>query len=144
MHYLKTLLLIIAFINSTLIWTQDLEPFKWEKRILLLKGMHFESDALQMQLTQLQSSPKKLLERELVIFIITDQAVYDTSRTNTNLNSLQIAKKYGLADFQGLLLIGKDGGIKLKESFVVNPESIFNLIDSMPMRQDEMKSSQKY
>ena len=134
----------MALINATPIWTQDLEPYKWEKRILLLKDTHFESDVLQVQLTQLQSSPKKLQNRDLVIFIITDEAVYDISRIKTKLHSLQIVKKYGLADFRGLLLIGKDGGIKLKESFVVNPESIFNLIDSMPMRQAEMKSSKKY
>ena len=134
----------MALINATPIWTQDLEPYKWEKRILLLKDTHFESDVLQVQLTQLQSSPEKLQNRDLVIFIITDEAVYNISRIKTKLHSLQIVKKYGLADFRGLLLIGKDGGIKLKESFVVNPESIFNLIDSMPMRQAEMKSSKKY
>ena len=134
----------MALINATPIWTQDLAPYKWEKRILLLKDTHFESDVLQVQLTQLQSSPEKLQNRDLVIFIITDEAVYDISRIKTKLHSLQIVKKYGLADFRGLLLIGKDGGIKLKESFVVNPESIFNLIDGMPMRQAEMKSSKKY
>ncbi len=144
MRYLTILLIIMALINSTPIWTQDLEPYKWEKRILLLKDTHFESDVLQVQLTQLQSSPEKLQNRDLVILIITDEAVYDISRINTKLHSMQIVKKYGLADFRGLLLIGKDGGIKLKESFVVNPESIFNLIDSMPMRQAEMKSSKKY
>ena len=144
MRYITILLIITSLINSTLIWTQDLEPYKWEKRILLLKDTHFESDVLQVQLTQLQSSPKKLQNRDLVIFIITDETVYDISRINTKLHSFQIVKKYGLADFRGLLLIGKDGGIKLKESFVVNPESIFNLIDGMPMRQAEMKSSKKY
>ncbi|MFO7687606.1 MAG: DUF4174 domain-containing protein [Desulfobacterales bacterium] len=35
--------------------------------------------------------------------------------------------------------MGKDGGIKLKRNDQVRLEEIFQLIDSMPMRQDEMR-----
>ena len=43
-------------------------------------------------------------------------------------------------NFQGVLLIGKDGGIKLKKPFIVKPQTIFDLVDSMPMRRAEMRS----
>jgi hypothetical protein len=39
-------------------------------------------------------------------------------------------------DFQ-VLLIGKDGGVKLRRREIVNPQEIFRLVDSMPMRRLE-------
>ena len=38
-----------------------------------------------------------------------------------------------------LILLGKDGGIKLKRNDRVKLDEIFTLIDSMPMRKDEMR-----
>jgi hypothetical protein len=38
-----------------------------------------------------------------------------------------------------LILVGKDGGIKLKRHDHVSLEEVFELIDSMPMRQSEMR-----
>ena len=40
------------------------------------------------------------------------------------------------------VLIGKDGGSKLSSSEPVGPDQLFPLIDSMPMRQQEMKQQQ--
>jgi hypothetical protein len=37
------------------------------------------------------------------------------------------------------LLIGKDGGIKYESNQYVSLIQLFELIDSMPMRQDEMQ-----
>jgi hypothetical protein len=38
-----------------------------------------------------------------------------------------------------VVLVGKDGGVKLKRNVKVRLEEVFTLIDSMPMRQDEMR-----
>ena len=37
------------------------------------------------------------------------------------------------------ILVGKDGGVKLKRPFPVKLNDIFTLIGSMPMRQEEMR-----
>ncbi len=37
------------------------------------------------------------------------------------------------------ILVGRDGGEKLRSSEVVSAEKLFGLIDAMPMRKDEMK-----
>ncbi|MCF2499089.1 DUF4174 domain-containing protein [Dyadobacter chenhuakuii] len=37
------------------------------------------------------------------------------------------------------LLIGRDGGEKLRSSEIVKPEKLFGQIDAMPMRRQEMK-----
>jgi hypothetical protein len=38
-----------------------------------------------------------------------------------------------------IILVGRDGGEKLRSSEVVSAEKLFGLIDAMPMRKDEMK-----
>ncbi len=38
-----------------------------------------------------------------------------------------------------LRLVGKDGGIKLSRDTVVSMEEIYGLIDTMPMRRNEME-----
>jgi hypothetical protein len=78
------------------------------------------------QLTLLKQDSSGIAERDLVIIIIEKEAEY---------------KKYNVIPNQfTLLLIGKDGGEKLRSSKPVEIETIFQLIDSMPMRQAEMKS----
>jgi hypothetical protein len=73
--------------------------------------------------------------RELIILVFDGEVVRDKGLKATSININKIPHK----DFQGVLLIGKDGGIKLKEPFSVQPIRIFDLIDSMPMRQSEMR-----
>jgi hypothetical protein len=55
-----------------------------------------------------------------------------------------IRKRFGVkvGTFQ-VLLIGKDGGVKLRSSGPVSMKDLFGLIDSMPMRQQEMDSKKK-
>lgn len=39
------------------------------------------------------------------------------------------------------ILVGRDGGEKLRSSDVVSAEKLFSLIDAMPMRQNEVERS---
>ncbi len=119
---------------------QDLTNYQWKNRIILLKDADLDSDWLQAQLKRLQSNAKELLDREVVLFLLSDNFVYDEKRLKTKLQADTIISKYGLSSFEGLVLIGKDGGIKLQEEFIVNPNIIIELIDSMPMRMSEMKN----
>ena len=143
MQYLNNIWLLTVILISTTTMAQNLDAYKWENRILLLKVSDFSSGELKEQLKTLQHHPVELRNRDILIFIVTDDAVLDTLKRKTVLKSRQIIEAYGLKDFQGLILIGKDGGVKMKERFVVRPKAIFSLIDSMPMRQAEMKRSKK-
>ena len=144
MQFLNNIWLLAVVLISTTTMSQNLDSFKWENRILLLRDSDYSSKELKGQLKVLQNHMKKLQDRDILVFIVTDDAILDTLKRKTILKSRRIIEAYGLKDFQGLILIGKDGGIKLKESFVVSPKVIFTLIDSMPMRQAEMKHSKKH
>ncbi len=119
---------------------QGIDTYQWKNRIIILKETNIDSDWLKAQVKRLQSDMGELNERQLVVFILSDGKVYDIEQNETDLDAEIIEDQYGLNDFQGLALIGKDGGVKLKEGFIVNPRTIFELIDSMPMRQAEIKN----
>jgi hypothetical protein len=90
-------------------------------RKLLLFG---EGQAeLQEQLSLLEQDSAGMVERDLFVVVIDKDSDYQKYKIKPN----QFA----------LLLIGKDGGEKLRSTRPVELKSIFGLIDSMPMRQAE-------
>ena len=120
---------------------QGLESYKWKNRILLFVAQDTNDDALNINLTAFTNEQKKLTDRDLVLFLMSPKKVYDQDRSKLNLNAKLIYKRLKLApDFEGVLLIGKDGGIKLTQAFPLTPEAVFDKIDGMPMRQSEMRS----
>ncbi len=138
----SVLFLIVVFaLMSSKIKAQDLDVYQWKNRIILLKSNTFESDWLQAQLKRLNADRTQLEEREVLLLIITDDLVYNDRKQIMDLSADTIISTYDLSDFNGLVLIGKDGGLKLKEAFIVNPKEIFSLIDSMPMRKTEITDS---
>lgn len=133
-------MLFLLMIVSTA-FAQNLEKYQWKNRIILLKENNLDSDWLKGQLKRLQSDSKELEKRDVIIFVIAGGTVYDGKMIKTELNIGSIIETYGLTNFQGLALIGKDGGIKLKEAFIVNSKTIFEFIDSMPMRKEESNNN---
>ena len=50
-----------------------------------------------------------------------------------------LRRTFGLGEGFQAMLVGKDGGEKLTSTDPLGPAELFPLIDSMPMRQDEMR-----
>ena len=60
------------------------------------------------------------------------------------MNAEHLRQNLGIEhSFTGIVLIGKDGGVKMKKEFQVDPKTVFTLIDGMPMRRAEMERSGK-
>ncbi len=141
MQLRKFILLLVVFgVWSQHCQAQSLDSLKWQKRILILMEPEGETDVLNTQLSAFESLKSELQERDLIILCYNGQQVLgqDLAPSPYSLS--------GVVDlsFQGLILIGKDGGIKLKEPFPIEPERIFSLIDGMPMRRAELKRSGKH
>ncbi|MGD9172528.1 MAG: DUF4174 domain-containing protein [Desulfobacterales bacterium] len=119
----------------------DLKPFQWKNRLLFL----FTPDASNSLFNRLQSEianqPFEVEDRDLVIFEILEQG---PSRMNTTPldrqteNSIRDHFAVPQRSFT-LILVGKDGIVKLKRHNRVNLTDVFELIDSMSMRQNEMR-----
>lgn len=125
--------------------SQNLEDYQWKNRILLLVDSEPDSKALLSQLQEFNSETRGLIERDLIIFRVTPGTVYTSKGKPLEIDAPKIYNKYRLgSDFSGTLLIGKDGGSKLKKPFEVTTETIFSLIDGMPMRRAEMRQNGKH
>jgi len=143
MRPLGFLIVLFFLFGSLKGQAQDLDVYQWKNRVILLKDSSLDSDWLQAQLKRLKSNAQELLEREVVLFLVNDKAVYDGMLSKTELQADSIITKYELSNFEGLVLIGKDGTTKLKEEFIVHTSDILELIDSMPMRIREIETINK-
>lgn len=93
----------------------NLESYQWKKRILLLEDTEKDTVQIEKAKNQLSEHQKEIQDREIVILT-----------------------QGGHKDFK-IRLIGKDGGQKWTSGPNFNFQTIRELIDSMPMRQREMR-----
>lgn len=119
-------------------FSQDLTDYMWKNRILLLCEKGEKLSRSQEQIALFAPLRKEMEERQLLILIFDGEVLRDTNLKVLSRRGSRGVKK----DFKGVLLIGKDGGVKSKSDFFVEPKNIFEIIDSMPMRRAEMKQKQ--
>ena len=119
----------------------SLESFQWENRILVLFAHNSDDESYQTQMDKFSSLEDEIRDRDLVIFSIFDN---ECSTMNGDVisesSSHSIREKLSPAESgYSIFLIGKDGGVKLKQDEVLEPAELFRVIDRMPMRQREMR-----
>ena len=121
--------------------SQDLSLFQWKNRLLLLFAPNRSHPLFEALHKSLAASRSEAADRDLLVFEILESAA--SSMNNTSIDSDTARMLREKFDVQGgtftVILIGKDGGVKLKRSDQVDLREIFDLIDSMPMRRQEMR-----
>lgn len=133
-----SLLFIVMFMPVSR--AQSINTLKWQNRILILMDSKGDTDVLNEQLQVFSDLEEEIKDRDLILLCYNGKQLLDQQLIETTyLLSPAID-----VDFQGVVLIGKDGGIKLRKPFPVEPKTIFEIIDSMPMRKAEMRSSGRY
>jgi len=119
----------------------DLDSLRWKNRVLVLFSPSESDVSFQMQKRDLASSAQGVLDRDLMVLEMMEQGQSRAGNQLLSEKSVQaVRKRLGVqaGTFQ-VLLIGKDGGVKLRSSEPVSMKDLFGLIDSMPMRQQEME-----
>ena len=139
--------LIASFFCLTIssVSSQNLDQHLWKQRVILLFGQIPHEDVFQQQLKLLYDTTEALEDRDLVIYrFLAGTAWGPDGKLLETLKVEQIRSRYNpnKNDFQ-FLLIGKDGGVKLRSKQVVKVNQLFGLIDSMPMRRAEMRRKKK-
>ena len=119
----------------------DFDQFKWKNRLLFLFALERNDPFFRDLKGEISDRKNEVDDRDLVVFEILE---FGPSTMNTTQMDPQTAashrKHFDLPPKTFMLiLLGKDGGIKLKRNDRVKLEEIFSLIDSMPMRKDEMR-----
>jgi hypothetical protein len=106
--------------------TPDLKHFQWKNRILLVFPRSAGDEDLKRQTVLITAKEAGFQERGLIVFIVPE-------KSGLRLRFRVAEDKYVV------ILLGKDGTEKLRQESVVEPEKLFRLIDSMPMRRAEAR-----
>ena len=133
------LLLLIILLNSSFGFGQDLKDLKWKNRLVVIKTTDPDSAFYLEQLNELSRDIEGLKDRKIVIFTVMDSLYRDHQKNSWKpLHESDNALFETESDFE-ILLIGLDGGVKLRKKSPVSRSALFALIDKMPMRRAELK-----
>jgi len=139
---MRTLIFLSLMAMVQIAFGQDamLKPYRWENRLVLLFGSDQDA-AVQKQLSELGKDPAGITDRHLLIFHIDRDEVHLVNAASDHALSAQALRKHYSVGQEELryILIGKDGGVKLNRKDFVPNQSLFAIIDAMPMRQREMR-----
>ena len=121
----------------------SLDAYRWENRLILIVSENPEGDEILEQLKLFQNQRDALLDRKLLILKIDPKGsmLYNPSLHPVQYtNNKNLYEEFGLDSkpFQ-ILLIGLDGGIKMKRTRITDPSVFFAEIDTMPMRRNELR-----
>jgi hypothetical protein len=118
----------------------DLKAYQWKNRLLLVFAPYEEYSPYQILKEQLKRQTEGIIDRDLLVFHVFEKG---ESRIGDVLLSreqaLSLRRHFSIASGRfTVILIGKDGGQKLREEVMADLAEIFSIIDSMPMRQQEI------
>jgi hypothetical protein len=90
---------------------------------------------------EISTRKNEVEDRDLMIFEILELGASRMNGAELDLHTAaSLRKRFDVSPKAfALILVGKDSGIKLKRDDFNGLEEIFRLIDSMPMRQNEMR-----
>ncbi|MEO0554000.1 MAG: DUF4174 domain-containing protein [Bacteroidota bacterium] len=134
-----SLSLLLGLLSITV---SPLQSYKWKNRILIVYAKN--KNLLSKQLTVFVGEKTEFKERDLVIFKLNKyNGINPSGQKLTDKDYQWLVRRYfSTSDKFGIVLIGKDGGVKLKSKEQIGNKRLFDLIDSMPMRMQEMKEGQ--
>ena len=142
-HKILFLTLILASVKSN---SQDLNDFKWINRVLIVKTLKSNSKKLADQLIEFKNLNEDFKERKLILVTITkDDFLLVDFTSNVSRSSGKVSESISKNildqnnDFE-VILIGLDGGIKLRENQTLLKQDLFRIIDAMPMRRKEIRN----
>ena len=105
-----------------------LASLRWHSRVVVAIGVTRADPALAMQRRLFAALGAEGRERDLVLLAATD----DTP------DGAALRRRFGGQGAFLAVLVGKDGGEKLRSSEPLGPDALFPVIDTMPMRLQEM------
>ena len=123
----------------------NFEDYRWKHRLILVFAPSTEEPGYQALRKELAVQAEEILDRDILVFHILESAETQTGDVSERiLSDDSLREKFSIVSGAlTVLLIGKDGGVKLRREGRVKLEEFFSLIDTMPMRQREMREKQQ-
>jgi hypothetical protein len=105
----------------------DLDAFLWTARPIVVFADSPADPRFQQQIDLLHKDEKMLVDRDVVVLTDTDPAARSPIRTKLRPRGFQ------------MVLVDKDGGVKLRKPLPLSVREITRTIDKTPMRQREVE-----
>lgn len=141
--YLLTLLALFPNPSATATTPHmlNLQSYQWKNRLLLVSAPSENAPQYQQQMQLFSSQTAELAARDLLLVeLFSNGASRINGDTISSEDVTQIKQQFNIGDQFSVILVGKDGTAKRRETTPVKPTVIFQQIDAMPMRQQEMRS----
>lgn len=119
--------------------TGPIARYKWKNRPLLVFAPSAEHAAYREQIRRVNAHRAGFNERDMVIVAVLAQ---EARRDAAADRALRSRFRVGTDDFV-VILIGKDGTAKDRWTEPAPMDEVFRLIDGMPMRRREMRTTDK-
>lgn len=121
-----------------------IDTHKWKNRVLIFSAASPTNIGYKRQEQLMSKGKKGMKERDLVIYKLYDDHWVDyKGNLLTKKQASTIRRAYEIPEGQFMVvLIGKDGGVKMRKNDIVSTREIFALIDTMPMRKQEMQRNE--
>ena len=119
---------------------QDFSTHKWENRLVLILVDNTDNTKYLNQVEELKNNPDGVKERKIVVYHITpNQFKVGLSDEKWQKSETKYGR-YKKTDSQPeIILLGLDGGVKLRAEEFLSSQKLFESIDAMPMRMQEMR-----
>jgi hypothetical protein len=143
--FILTVLLGISSFPSGTAVAAELGDYLWTSRPLLLFAPSDGDPRLVDTVQRIQSSRCDVVDRDMVIGVVVNSGVSSLDGQAVGADQAQrLRDRYAIdADAFTVVLIGKDGGEKLRVNQVPDLRTIYAVIDGMPMRNREANSGPK-
>ena len=123
---------ILTLTNKNL---KSITELKWQHRIILIK----EDTSCDQHIKSLINAKLEINDRHILWFLICNNKLETNYAGTVDSDFINnISNKFFVNNNDKVILIGKDGGVK-RRTESLNLIGLFALIDTMPMRQSEMR-----
>lgn len=121
----------------------ELSDYRWEHRPLLLFAPTDSDPRLVETMRRIEASRCDFVDRDMVLGrIVTEGTSTLDGHVVDPTQAQRLASEFGIdADSFSVVLIGKDGGEKLRVAGVPDLQAIYAVIDGMPMRARETSAN---
>lgn len=125
--------------SLTIAQAEAMSAYRWMYRpVVVLAGPGGET-AVAEQRRIFAASRTGLAERDIVVVWVTGNIVNAELGPGPGMTAAQLRARFGAPDGLRVILVGKDGGVKLTQSMPLQATTLFGTIDAMPMRRDEIR-----
>jgi hypothetical protein len=129
----------MIFSKFSALHAQNLSQHLWKNRVILI--LSEDNSAFERQMLAFKANEKGMYERSLIVYHLKSDEYEQVMPKGDVQRSMNLFKKNNQANVSfELILIGLDGGIKLRQKEFLSCEKLFAIIDSMPMRSADIKN----